>query len=188
MPPSDDVSEALISDLQTRFDDRCLLPGEEGYNEAIAIWNATIERYPATVVQCENTEDVVAALEVVTEHEIPFSVKSGGHMTTGHAIVEDGVVLDLVPMNGVDVDPHAETVTVGGGATWDVVNEAALEYGLIPPGIPDDVGVAGFTLGGGIGVTCRMNGLACDNLRSAEVVTATGDVVTADEDENYDLF
>ena len=86
------------------------------------------------------------------------------------------------------MNPHAGTVTVGGGATWDVVNEAALEHGLIPPGIPDAVGVAGFTLGGGMGVTGRMNGLACDNLRSVEVVTATGEVVTASEDENEDLF
>lgn len=188
MPSPDDVSGALVSDLQTRFDDRCLLPGEEEYKEAIAIWNGAIERYPATVVRCENTEDVVAGLEAVTEHDTPFSVKSGGHMTTGHAIVEDGVVLDLAPMNGVDVDLCTGTVTVEGGATWDVVNEAALEHGLIPPGIPDAVGVAGFTLGGGMGVTCRMNGLACDTLRSVEVVTTTGDVVTASENENEDLF
>lgn len=188
MSASSDISEALVSDLQTRFGDRCLHPGDEGYSEAIAIWNGAVERYPAIVVQCENTEDIVAALEAVTEYDIPFSVKAGGHMTTGHAIVEDGVVLDLAPMNGVDVDPHAGTVTVGGGATWDVVNEAALEHGLIPPGIPDAVGVAGFTLGGGMGVTGRMNGLACDNLRSAEVIATTGEVVTASEDENEDLF
>lgn len=188
MAPRTEVSEALVSDLQIGFDGRCLLPGSEGYTEAIAIWNGAVERYPAIVVQCETTEDVVAALESVIEFDTPFSVKAGGHMTTGHAIVEDGVVLDLAPMNGVDVDPQAGTVTVGGGATWDVVNEAALEHGLVPPGIPDAVGVAGFTLGGGMGVTCRMNGLACDNLRSAEVVTATGSVVTASEDENEDLF
>ncbi len=183
-----DISEALVSDLQTQFGGRCLLPGEEEYGEAIAIWNGAVERGPAAVVQCETTEDVLAALESVRERDTPFSVKAGGHMTTGHAIVEDGVVLDLTPLNGVDVDPQAGTVTVGGGVTWDLVNEAALEHGLIPPGIPDDVGVAGFTLGGGMGVTCRMNGLACDNLRSAEVVTTTGEVVTASDDENEDLF
>jgi hypothetical protein len=188
MSVPDDVSEALVSQLQTRFEERCLLPGEEEYTEAIAIWNGARERYPAMVVQYRNTGDVVAALEAVTEHDSPFSVKAGGHMTTGHALVEDGVVLDLAPMNGVTVDLQAGTVTVGGGATWDVVNEAALEHGLVPPGIPDTVGVAGFTLGGGMGVTCRMSGLACDNLRSADVVTATGEVVTASEDENVDLF
>ncbi|MDX1746009.1 MAG: FAD-binding oxidoreductase [Halobacteriales archaeon] len=177
-----------MSDLQSRFDDRCLLPEDDGFGEAITIWNAATGRSPATVVRCENTEDVVAALQVVTEFDAPFSVKAGGHMTTGHAIVEDGVVLDLSPMNGVDVDPDSGSVTVQGGATWDVVNESALDQGLIPPGIPDAVGVAGFTLGGGMGVTCRLNGLACDNLRSAEVVTATGEVVTASEGENGDLF
>lgn len=188
MSTPDELSDALVSDLQTRFDDRCLRPGDDGYSEAIAIWNGAVECSPAAVVRCETTEDVVAALEVVTASETPFSVKAGGHMTTGHAVVEDGVVLDLAPMNGVDVDPDAGTVTVGGGATWDVVNEEALEHGLIPPGIPDTVGVGGFTLGGGMGVTCRLNGLACDNLRSAEVVTASGEVVTASDDENEDLF
>ena len=188
MSPTDDMSETVVVDLQTRFGDRCLLPGDQAYREAIAIWNGAVERFPAIVVQCETTEDVVAALGTVTAHDIPFSVKGGGHMTTGHAIVEDGVVLDMAPMDGVDVDARAGTVTVGGGATWDVVNAAALEHDLIPPGIPDAVGVAGFTLGGGMGVTGRMNGLACDNLRSAEVVTATGAVVTASENENEDLF
>ena len=188
MSTPDNVPDALVSELQGRFGDRCLLPGDAGYSEATAIWNAARERSPATVVRCEEPGDVVAALEAATKHDVPFSVKAGGHMTTGHALVEDGVVLDLSRMDGVEVDPDAGTVTVGGGATWDVVNEAALEQGLIPPGIPDAVGVAGFTLGGGMGVTGRLNGLACDNLRSAEVVTATGEVVTASEGENEELL
>lgn len=188
MSTPSDVSEAVVSELQTRFDDRCVLPGDKRYGDATELWNGAVERYPATVIQCESAQDVVAVVETVTEHDVPFSVKSGGHMTTGHALVDDGVVIDLGPMNGVDVDPDAGTVTAGGGATWDVVNESALEYGLVPPGIPDTVGVAGFTLGGGMGVTCRMNGLACDALRSAEVVTATGEVVTASPEENEDLF
>ncbi len=188
MSTRDNVPADLVSELQTQFGDRCLLPSEARYSEAIAIWNGAIERYPAAVVQCENTADVVAALAAVTEYDIPFSVKAGGHMTTGHAIVEDGVVFDLTPIQDVDVDPDSKTVTVGGGATWDLVNAAALDHGLIPPGIPDAVGVAGFTLGGGMGVTGRMNGLACDNLRSAEVITAAGDVVTASENENEELF
>ncbi len=183
-----DISEAFVSELQTRFDDRCLLPGDERYREATTIWNGAVDRHPATVVQCESARDVVAAIETATAYDVPFAVKSGGHMTTGHALVDDGVVVDLTRMDGVAVDPDAGTVTVGGGATWDVVNEAALEQGLVPPGIPDSVGVAGFTLGGGMGVTCRTNGLACDALQSAEVVTATGEVVTASADENEDLF
>ena len=188
MSSTGNISEEVVSSLQIQFGNQCQLPGDEKYSEAIAIWNGAVEQYPAIVVQCESTENVVAALEVVTEHDIPFSIKGGGHMTTGHAIVENGVVLDLAPMNDVTVDTHAGTVTVGGGTTWDVVNEAALEHGLIPPGIPDAVGVAGFTLGGGMGVTGRMNGLACDNLRSAEVVTATGEVVIASEEDHEDLF
>lgn len=185
-PPN--VSDTLVSKLQSRFGERCLGPGSEAYQDAIAIWNGAARENPAVVVQCETTEDVVAALEAVTDHDVPFSVKCGGHMTTGHAVVADGVVLDLTPMNGVAVDTGAGTVAVGGGATWDVVNETALEQGLVPPGIPDAVGVGGFTLGGGMGVTCRLNGLACDNLLSAEVVTPAGEVVTASEDRNRELF
>ena len=103
-----DVSETVVSDLQTRFGKRCLLPGDEAYSEATAVWNGAVERYPAIVVQCKNTDDVVAALGAVTEHEIPFSVKGGGHMTTGHALVEDGVVLDLAPLNDVDEPPRRD--------------------------------------------------------------------------------
>lgn len=182
------VPAAAIADLQRHVGDRCLTPADEQFTDAITIFNGAIERTPAAVVQCTSTQDVVAAIETVTDHDIPFAVKSGGHMTTGQALVADGIVIDLAPLNHVDVDPNAGTVTVGGGATWDVVNEAALDQGLIPPGIPDSVGVAGFTLGGGMGITGRMNGLACDALRSAEVVTATGDVVTASPDEHADLF
>lgn len=109
-------------------------------------------------------------------------------MTTGHAVVDDGVVLDLSPMDGVDVDTDETTVRVGGGAIWEDVNEVALEHGLIPPGIPETVGVGGFTLGGGMGVTGRLTGLAVDNLREVEVVTASGEVVTASQSENADLF
>lgn len=183
-----DLSADLVSTLQSHFGERCLLPGEEAYAEAVSIWNAAAESYPAIVVQCRETQDVVVAIEAVTAGDAPFSVKGGGHMTTGHALIDDGVVIDLAPLNDVTVDPAAGTVTVGGGAVWEDVNGQALEHGLIPPGIPDAVGVAGFTLGGGMGVTGRMAGLAADNLRSAEVVTASGEVVTASEDQHADLF
>lgn len=188
MTSTDNVSEQLVSDLEDRFGTDCLLPGDEAYGEAIEIWNAATKSYPATVVRCASTQDVADAMAIVADHDVPIAVKCGGHMTTGQALVEDGVVLDLSGLNGVEVDTDAGTVRVGGGATWDLVNDVALEQGLIPPGIPDSVGVGGFTLGGGMGVTGRLNGLACDNLVSAEVVTASGEVVTASADENEDLF
>ncbi|MFW6448752.1 MAG: FAD-binding oxidoreductase [Halobacteriota archaeon] len=188
MTNSTNGSADLIDELDRHFGDRCLRPGDGAYDEAIGLWNAAAQAYPSLVVRCLDTGDVVAALEAVTSHDTPFSVKGGGHMTTGAAVVEDGVVFDLSPMDDVSVDESAGTVRVGGGATWPEVNQAALERGLIPPGIPDTAGVAGFTLGGGMGVTCRLAGLACDNLREAEVVTAGGSVVSASEDENADLF
>ncbi len=181
-----EISEQAVSTLQQHFGDRCILPGDSEYQDEIQLWNGAIDRYPAVVVGCQHTDDVVNALEVATNNDIPFSVKAGGHMTTGHALVEDGIVLDLSPLNRVEL--RDETITVGGGATWDAVNEVALEHGLLPPGIPETVGVGGFTLGGGMGVTGRLNGLACDNLVSAEVVTAAGDVVTASATENEDLY
>jgi len=109
-------------------------------------------------------------------------------MTTGHAVCDDGLVLDLSPMNSVEIQVDERIVRVAGGATWADVNAKALPNGLLPPGIPLDVGVGGFTLGGGLGVTSRVEGLAADNLLEVDVVTAEGDIVTASADENSDLF
>ncbi len=188
MAESRGLPEATVSDLEHTFAERCLVPGDDAYDESISLWNSAAQRYPAVVVRCRNATDVVDALEVINAHDAPFSVKCGGHMTTGHAVVDDGVVLDLSPMDAVEVDTDEATVRVGGGAIWEDVNEVALEHGLIPPGIPETAGVGGFTLGGGMGVTGRLTGLAVDNLRTVEVVTASGEVVTASESENADLF
>lgn len=118
-------------------------------------------------------------MNVARDSGMAFSVKAGGHMTTGDAVVADGLVLDLTPMNGVRVDPRAGTVRVGGGAIWEDVNHEALAQGRLPPGIPETAGVGGFTVGGGMGVTCRETGLACDTLREVDIVTAEGDLITA---------
>jgi FAD/FMN-containing dehydrogenase len=152
------------------------------------VWNGVIDRHPAAILQCVDPQDVVAGVKAARAHDLPLTVKSGGHMTTGHAVCDDGLVLDLSPMNRVEVRSDGRTVKVAGGATWADVNAQALPSGLLPPGIPLDVGVGGFTLGGGLGVTARVEGLAIDNLQAVDLVTADGRLITATEDEHSDLF
>lgn len=182
------VSATPLKDLESSLRGTLLRPGEEGFKEAATLWNAAAESKPAAIVRCAGPADVRHGVNVARETGTVMSVKAGGHMTTGHALVEDGIVLDLSPMNGVRVDPDAGSVRVDGGATWDAVNHEAVRHGLIPPGIPESVGVGGFTTGGGMGVICREHGLAIDNLREVDVVTADGDLVVANEEQNEDLF
>ncbi len=174
--------------LEEQIRGTVLLPHDGDYDESRAIWNGAVEKFPAVIVRSAGPADVVTTVEFARKNDVPLSVKAGGHMTTGHAICEDGVVLDLSAMDAVRVDPHEQIARVEGGATWDQVNHEALQFGLVPPGSPMSVGVAGFTLGGGQGVVTRLHGLASDNLREVDVVTADGTLVTASEDENEDLF
>ena len=165
-----------------------LRPGDDGFDEAGTLWNAAAETDPAAIARCAGPADVMEAVTFARETGTPMSIRAGGHMTTGHALVEDGLVLDLSPMNGIRVDPDAGSIRVEGGAIWEDVNHEALRHGLVPPGIPESVGVGGFTTGGGMGVVRREHGLAIDNLREVDVVTADGDLVVADEEQNEDLF
>ena len=174
--------------LRTSLRGRLLTPGETGYDEARALWNGRVDKHPDAIVQCAGTADVMTAVDFARTHDRPLSVKAGGHMTTGHAVCDDGIVVDLSPMNGIRVDPTAQTVRAQGGATWDQVNRETLPFHLLPPGIPLDVGVGGFTLGGGMGVVGRKHGLAVDNLREVDLVTARGDLVTAGPERHPDLF
>ena len=166
-----------------------LAPGDDGYDEGRTVWNSLIEKEPAVIVRCAGTADVTAAVEFARENELGIAVKGGGHHIAGHAVCDDGLVIDLGPMNGVRVDPAAETVRVEGGATWGDLNHELHAFDLEIVGMPyDEVGVAGFTLGGGMGWLSRKHGLAIDNLRSVDVVTAEGDLVRASKHENMDLF
>ena len=181
-------SAASLNDLREALRGDVLRPDDEGFDEAATVWNAATASTPAAIARCAGPADVLQAVAFARETGTAISVKSGGHMTTGHALVEDGLALDLAPMNGVRVDPDAGTVRVEGGATWEAVNHEALRHGLIPPGIPESAGVGGFTTGGGMGVTGRKHGLAIDNLREVDVVTADGELVVANEQQHEDLF
>lgn len=166
-----------------------IVPGDPGYDEARAVWNAMIDRRPGVIVRCRSTSDVIAAVAFARVHRQPISVRGGGHNVAGHGVADGGVMVDLSLMNGVRVDPERARVYVEGGATWAAVDRATQEYGLATPGgLISDTGVGGLTLSGGIGWLRSRHGLAIDNLVSADVVTADGRVVHASMTENDDLF
>jgi FAD/FMN-containing dehydrogenase len=175
--------------LTSRFWGRLVDSEDPGYDEARAIWNGMIDRRPALIAQCSSTADVVVALNFARANDLQIAVRGGGHNVSGNATCDDGIVIDLGPMKGIDVDSDRRTANAEGGLTWGEYDQATQQKGLATPGgAISTTGIAGLTLGGGFGWLSRSYGLVCDNLLSAEVVTATGDVVTASADENPDLF
>jgi FAD/FMN-containing dehydrogenase len=166
-----------------------LLPDDAGYDQARALWNGMIDRRPGAIARCHNTADVVAAVNHARDHGHLLAVRGGGHNAAGNAMVDDGLVIDLSAMRSVTVDPEARTARAQGGATWGDFDRATAAYGLATTGgAISTTGIAGLTLGGGLGWLMRSYGMACDNLRSVEIVTADGEVRRASADENPDLF
>jgi FAD/FMN-containing dehydrogenase len=166
-----------------------VLEGDDEYEEARSVWNGMIDTRPALVVLCEGTDDVVEAVRFARDERLPVSVRGGGHNVAGTSLVEDGLVIDLARMRGVEVDPDRRTARTGAGCTLGDLDAATQEFGLAAPlGVVSETGIAGLTLGGGIGWLRRKHGLSSDNLLSLEVVTADGSVRTASADENADLF
>src|SRR5688572_10400416 len=164
-------------------------PGDHGYDEARLVQNGLIDRKPALIVQCSGTADVVAGVNIAREHDLVLSVRGGGHNVAGNAVNDGGIVIDLSGMRGVHVDPRARTAHVQGGATWADLDRETQVHGLATPGgVVSTTGVGGLTLHGGMGHLRRKHGLSLDNILSAEVVTADGQVRTARATENADLF
>jgi FAD/FMN-containing dehydrogenase len=164
-------------------------PEDPAYEEHRAVWNASIDRRPALIARCAGAGDVAAAVRHAREQGLPIAVRGGGHSFPGLSVCDDGVVVDLGLMRGVEVDPENRIARVQGGALLGELDQATQGHGLaVPSGIVTHTGVAGLTLGGGIGWTMRKYGLTVDQLRSVRVVTAEGAEVTASQDENPDLF
>jgi FAD/FMN-containing dehydrogenase len=164
-------------------------PGSAGYEEACTLFNAAIERAPALVVRCASTADVAAAIAHARERGLPLAVRGGGHSAAGRSLCDGGIVLDVRGLNEIDIDPDARTARVGGGALTGQLDRAAQEHGLATTtGRVSTTGISGFTLGGGSGWLERRFGFAVDNVLAAELVTADGELVSADEQNNPDLF
>lgn len=165
------------------------IPGDEGYDAARTIWNAMIDRRPALIAQCAGVADVIASVNFARSHRLPLAVRGGGHNVAGIALCDDGLVIDLSPMKGIRVDPVACIARVQGGVTWGELDQESQAFGLATTGgVIPGTGVAGLSRGGGLGWLMRAFGLACDNILSADVVTADGRLVTASATENADLF
>jgi FAD/FMN-containing dehydrogenase len=175
--------------LEAQVRGELIRPGDESYDQARAVHNAMIDRRPALIVRAADVADVIAVVNFARENDVALAVRGGGHNVTGNGTVDDGIVLDLSPMKGINVDPVNRVVVVQGGGTWGDVDHATHVFGLAAPGgVVSTTGVAGLTLGGGLGHLSRRFGLSIDNLLSADVVTADGSFLTASEDQNSDLF
>ncbi len=186
---TDAISTADIDGLRAAVLGDVVAPGDPAYDHARRVWNGVIDRHPALIVGCAGVSDVAEAVRFARRHPIPLSIRGGGHQVAGSAVCDDGLVIDLSAMNGVHVDAHARTARVQAGAQWAHVDRATQLFGLATPaGVVSATGVAGLTLGGGMGLTQRAFGLACDNLRSIEIVTADGMVRTASAQQHPDLF
>ncbi len=166
-----------------------LRPGDAEYDQVRRVWNAMVDRRPAMVVRCRETADVVAGIALARQEGLEIGVRCGGHSVVGHAVPEGGLMLDLTPMGGVRVDPERRRAWVQGGALLGALDAATQPHGLATTaGNVSHTGVGGLTLGGGMGWLARQHGLSCDNVVSCLLVTASGDVVHASEQENPELF
>ena len=182
------LADASIDELQGRLRGTLLRPSDSEYDEARAIWNGMVDRRPALIARCEGASDVMATLAFARKHGVAFTVRAGGHNVAGRALC-DGIVIDLTRMNGVRVDPRTKRAWVEGGATLRDLDVESQAFGLATTGgIHPTTGVAGLTLGGGLGILSRKLGLAADNVVAFEVVLADGSFVRASEDEHADLY
>ncbi len=183
------VGDQPIEQLGKGFRGKLIRPGDDKYERARKIWNASVDRRPGLIARCRGTGDVAAAIQFARDNDVLVAVRGGGHNVGGRAVCDDGMVIDLSLNRGVHVDPKRKTARVQGGAQLGDLDRETHLHGLaVPAGVVSKTGVAGLTLGGGVGWLVRKHGLTCDNVLSFEVVTAEGDVLTASADQNPDLY
>jgi len=183
------ADEAAIQELKNCLRGDLLRPGDATYDEARKTYNAMIDKRPALIARCAGAADVIRCVNLAREHQLVLSVRGGGHNVAGKAVCDDGLMIDLSRMKGVRVDPVRSTVHAEPGLTWGELNDDLQLFGLAATGgFVSTTGVAGLTLGGGLGWLVRKHGLALDNLLSVDIVTADGQLLTASRTENEDLF
>jgi FAD binding domain len=176
------LEEAAVHDFAANLRGRLLRPGDGGYDEARKVWNGMIDRHPALIARCSGVADVIAAVRFAREHEheLLVSIRGGGHNITGNAVCEGGLMIDLSPMKSVRVDPAKRVARAEAGLTWGEYNRETQAFGLASTGgVVSTTGIAGLTLGGGLGWLMGKHGLSCDNLLSADLVTAEGQFLKA---------
>ena len=185
----DVIGEATLGELETTLRGQLVRPADPDYDQARAIWNAAHDRRPALVIRCAGTADVMRAVEFARSEGLEVAVRGGAHSVAGFSTSDGGVVIDTSPMQGIRVDPPGRRAIAQPGLSWSAFDHETQAFGLaVTGGLVSSTGIAGFTLGGGIGWLLRKCGLTCDNLLSADVVTADGQLVTASEQEHPELF
>ncbi len=183
------IDIAAVEDFQSRFRGDLIRPDHPLYDEARSIWNAMIDKHPALIARCTGAADVIEAVRFADRNDLLVAVRGGGHNVAGSALCDDGLVIDLSMMKGIYVDPVRRIARAQPGVTWGELDRETQVFGLaVPGGIVSETGIAGLTLGGGFGWLSRKHGFTCDNLRSVDIVTANGELVTASKTENADLF
>jgi FAD/FMN-containing dehydrogenase len=183
------VAEAQIGELRAALRGELLFPEDEGYEAARHVWNGNIDRRPGLIARCTGVADVMAAVNFARANQVLAAVRGGAHNAAGHGTCDGGIVIDLTQMKGIRVDPTGQVAHVQGGVTWAELDRETQLFGLATPGgTVSNTGVAGLTLGGGLGWLMGQYGLSCDNLVSADVVTADGHFLHASAQENEDLF
>ena len=183
------LTRATTDRLRTGFAGELIWPGDDEYDTARAVWNAAIDRRPALIARAHSTADVLTVVRFARERGMEISIRGGGHSAAGHAVADGALMLDLSAMKAIEVDPAARTAVAGPGLVWRELDAATQEFGLATTGgVVGSTGIAGLTLGGGIGYLDRLAGLTCDNLLAAELVTADGEVLQASADAHPDLF
>jgi FAD/FMN-containing dehydrogenase len=183
------LENAEVAAFAAKLRGPLLRQGDPGYDAARQVWNGMIDRRPALIVRCAGTADVMAAVGFAGENRVLVSVKGGGHNITGNAVCEGGLMIDLSPMKSVRVDLQKHTARAEAGLTWGEFNRETQAFGLATTGgVVSTTGIAGLTLGGGLGWLMGKHGLSCDNLLSADIVTADGRLLTVSAEQNQDLF
>ncbi|MDG6106292.1 FAD-binding oxidoreductase [Dactylosporangium aurantiacum] len=183
------VTDERFDALRTAFHGPLITPDDPAYDETRALHNGMFDRHPGLIARCSGAADVIDAVNLARERDLLVAVRGGGHGIAGHSSCDDAMMIDLSAMRGVWVNPAERLVRVQGGATWGDVDREAQVFGLaVPGGVVSTTGVAGLTLGGGLGWLHRKYGLTCDNLVAAEIVTADGGLLRATETEHEDLF
>jgi FAD/FMN-containing dehydrogenase len=183
------IGEATLAEFAAGLRGTAVRPVDEDYDHVRSIWNGAHDRRPAVIARCAGVADVIRTIDLARSEGLPLAVRGGGHSIAGFSTVDGGIVADLSPMKGIQVDPERRRVVAQAGCTWKDLDAETQQFGLaVTGGLVSSTGIAGFTTGGGIGWLMRQQGLASDNLVGADVVTADGQLVHASADEHVDLF